>query len=386
MSTAPQPGLSSKVGIRPDLDRAGGSWPYRLSGGSLRAEDGPYIRRVLIAVCLVGFTYLLCSIGRVLLLVFGAILLAVLFNGLAAVIARRTPVPSRWSLLVGLATLAVLFCGFFALFGAQIGEQVRQVLDQLPTATDAIGERFGIPNATQRVEDAVAAGANTNVLSRVAGIGVTILGILGDFVLVIVAGIYLASAPKLYRGGAAKLLPPAQHENVYEAFDAVAVALRLWSGGQLVAMFLVGIAAGIAFYLIGLPLPLALGVIAGVTNFIPFLGPILGSIPALIFAATISSAALIWTVVAVVAIQQVEGNVITPLIQRQAVDLPPALALFAIVVFGVLFGFLGVLLAVPLAVALMVLIKKLWIRESLGEETTLPGEIKETAESAPDQH
>jgi len=377
MSPAAEPTDDGKVDGRTHLGVPGQLWSRQFYTGVLASNDGPYVRRVLITIGLIAFAYTLWLVGRVLLLAFGAILIAVLFNGLAAVIARRTPVPERWSLAVGILTTAVLFVGFFAVFGAQL--QVRQVIEQLPAATDAVGERFGTPNVTQRLEDAVATGANTNVVSRVAGIGVTILGILGDFVLVIVAGIYLASAPKLYRGGAAKLFPPAQHDSIYEAFDAVAVALRLWSGGQLVAMLLVGVAAATAFWLIGLPLPIALGLIAGLTNFIPFLGPILGSLPALIFASTISSAALIWTVVAVVAIQQVEGNVITPLIQRRAVDLPPALALFAIVVFGVLFGFLGVLLAVPLTVALMVLIKKVWVRETLGEETSLPGERDEVA-------
>jgi predicted PurR-regulated permease PerM len=383
MSPAAEPTEDRKVDGRPHPGLPRHLWSRQFYTGVLGSDDGPYIRRVLIAIGLIAFAYTLWSIGRVLLLAFGAILIAVLFNGLAALIARRTPVPERWSLAVGIVTTAVLFVGFFAVFGAQLGEQVRQVIDRLPAATDAIGERFGTPDVTQRLEDAVAAGANANVMSRVAGIGVTILGILGDFVLLIVAGIYLASAPRLYRGGAAKLFPPAQHDSIYEAFDAVAVALRLWSGGQLLAMLLVGLAAATAFWLVGLPLPIALGLIAGLTNFIPFLGPILGSLPALIFASTISSAALIWTVVAVVAIQQVEGNVITPMIQRRAVDLPPALALFAIVVFGVLFGFFGVLLAVPLAVALMVLVKKVWVRETLGEETSLPGERDELASDDP---
>ena len=110
------------------------------------------------------------------------------------------------------------------------------------------------------------------------------------------------------------------------------------------------------------------------TNFIPFIGPILGAIPALIFALAIDVETVLWTAGATVAIQQLEGNIMTPLIQRQAVLMPPALALFAIVIFGLLFGLLGVFLAVPLAVALLVLVKKLWVRETLGEHTVVPGE------------
>jgi predicted PurR-regulated permease PerM len=191
---------------------------------------------------------------------------------------------------------------------------------------------------------------------------------------VVVAAIYLASSPDVYRRGATKLFPISQHQKITEALDATSVALRYWAGGQLVTMAVIGTLAGLAYWLIGLPSPLALALVAAITNFIPFIGPLLGAIPALIFALTMDVSTVIWTLVAITAIQQLEGNVVTPLIQRRAVSLPPALGLFAIVVFGLLFGFLGIFLAVPLTVALMVLVKKLWIRETLGEETTLPGE------------
>ena len=119
-----------------------------------------------------------------------------------------------------------------------------------------------------------------------------------------------------------------------EALDATAVAVRLWFGGQLISMIAVGTIAGLAFWMIGLPSPLALGIIAGITNFIPFIGPILGSAPALIFASSISGEAVLWTAAAVLAIQQLEGNIILPVVQRHAVSMPPALALLAILAFG----------------------------------------------------
>jgi predicted PurR-regulated permease PerM len=139
-------------------------------------------------------------------------------------------------------------------------------------------------------------------------------------------------------------------------------------------MTLVGVASALAYWWIGLPSPLALGIIAGATNFVPYLGPILGAIPAMIFALATDLTTAMWTLGAVVAIQQLEGNVITPYIQQRAVSLPPAVVLFAIVVFGLVFGLPGVFMAVPLTVTLMVLVKKIWVRQMLGEETTVPGE------------
>ena len=349
------------------------SWSRHFRRDAL-GRDWDFIRRVLIAIALVGLAYFFWSIGRVLLLVFAAVLLGVLFRALADLIARYTLVSHAWALFLAVLLTFVLIVGFLLLFGAQVGGQAQQMARQLPQATEAIGERFGVPNAMNRVEEAVQANASGNVLSRVAGLGFTVLGVIGDIVLVIVAGIYLAANPTVYRHGMAKLFPPAQHDRLLDAFDATATALRLWSGGQLIAMLLVGAAAGLAFWLIGLPSPLMLGIIAGLTNFIPFLGPILGSVPALIFAATLGASEVLLTIGAVVLIQQLEGNLITPMIQKRAVSMPPALALFAIVVFGLLFGLLGIFLAVPLAVAIMVLVKKLWVRDALGEQTSLPGE------------
>jgi predicted PurR-regulated permease PerM len=139
-------------------------------------------------------------------------------------------------------------------------------------------------------------------------------------------------------------------------------------------MALVAVVSGLAYWWIGLPSPLGLAVIAGVTNFVPFVGPLFGAVPALVFAFTMDLETVLWTGGAVLAIQQVEGNLITPLIQQRAVSMPPALVLFAIMAFGIVFGLPGVFLAVPLTVAAVVLVKKLWVRQTLGEETSVPGE------------
>ena len=343
-------------------------------------SDARYVRRLLITLAIVGLAYFLWLISGILLLFFAAVLLAVLLSFFAALIARYTPVPRTWSLTVAVLTVATSTVGFLALFGAQVAGQLTEVVQMLPQAVDAAGSRIGIEDATARLEQAIAAGAGSGFLSRMTSLGYTVLSALADLALVLVASVYLAADPGLYRRGTAKLLPPSQHARLFDALDVTGNALRLWFAGQLVTMVLVGSVSGLAYWWIGLPSPLALGLIAGVTNFIPFLGPFLGAVPALIFALATDMRAVLWTAGAVFLIQQLEGNVITPLVQRRAVSMPPVLVLFAIVVFGFVFGFLGVLLAVPLAVALLVLVKKLWVRQTLGEETSVPGEENAGAE------
>ena len=122
------------------------------------------------------------------------------------------------------------------------------------------------------------------------------------------------------------------------------------------------------------PAALALALLAGLAQFVPLIGPIVAAIPALLIALAEGWQIALWTLLLYVAIQQVESNLITPLVQRQAVALPPAITLFAVVAFGVLFGPLGILFATPLAVVAFVAVKELWVRDTLGEPTEVPGE------------
>ncbi|WP_162815664.1 AI-2E family transporter [Microvirga aerophila] len=341
-------------------------------------QDWEHGRRVVITLAVIGLAYFLWLISDILLLIFAAILLAVLLSFLADLMTRYTPVPQRWSLTVTVVLAAVLVVGFLGMFGAQIGGQITQVVEKLPQAINAAGARLDISNASAQLEEAIASSSGS-LLSRLAGLGSTVIGALANLALVVVAAIYLAADPTLYRRGAIQLLPRSQHDRILDAMNVSGNALRLWFAGQLVAMTLVGVVSGLAYWWIGLPSPLALGLIAGATNFVPYLGPILGAIPAMVFALATDLNTALWTLGAVVAIQQLEGNVITPFIQQRAVSLPPAVVLFAIVVFGLVFGLPGVFLAVPLTVTLMVLVKKLWVRQMLGEETAVPGEEDDTS-------
>jgi predicted PurR-regulated permease PerM len=374
--------MAEPTGNRSVLQSGHVSWQDRLGRPSLK-RDWDYLRRLLLTLVVLGLAYFLWRISGILLLLFAAVLLAVLFRAFADLIARHTPIPERWALTSAIITVTVLVVAFLVLFGSQIGGQISQVFDKLPDAIDAVGSRIGINNAREELENAISSNSGPSVLSRAAGFGYTVLGALADLALVIIASIYLAADPRLYRRGVAKLLPPSQHARIFDAMDVTGNALRFWFAGQLVTMLLIGVASGLAYWWIGLPSPLALAIIAAVTNFVPFLGPILGAVPALVFAFTMDLQTVLWTLGVVLAIQQIEGNVITPFIQKRAVAMPPVVVLFAIGVFGLLFGLPGIFLAVPLAVTITVLVKKLWVRQTLGEDTTVPGEEAPSDDTVP---
>jgi len=131
----------------------------------------------------------------------------------------------------------------------------------------------------------------------------------------------------------------------------------------------------------GLPSPaarareaFALGLIAGLLDFVPLIGPIVAAVPTLLLALSISPTTALWTGGLYLVVQQIEGNILSPLVQQRAVDLPPALLLFALLGFGSLFGAPGVILAAPLTVVVYVMVKRLYVREALGTPTNVPGE------------
>lgn len=139
-------------------------------------------------------------------------------------------------------------------------------------------------------------------------------------------------------------------------------------------MVAVGALTALGLWLIGLPAPLALGLLAGLLEFVPYVGPILAALPGVLIAASLGPETMLYALLVYVVVQQVESNAIVPLVARQVLSLPPALAIFSVVALGLVFGPLGLVFAAPLTVLLVVAIGKLYVRETLGQPVKVPGE------------
>lgn len=337
-------------------------------------SDWIFFRRLLIAAAVAACGYIAWIVAPLFILFFASVLIAVLLTGLAGEVSRLTRLPEGWALAATCLMVAVLVAGILAVFGAQLVGQITQVFNRLPEAVDTAGEWFGIHGAAAQLQEAVWSNTGSQLFSHVARLGYTAVGTVTDIVLVVITAIYLAADPNLYKSGVVKLFPPEHHAGVSDALSVTASALRLWFLGQFAAMVIVGVLYAGAFWIIGLPSAIGLGIIAGLSNFVPVLGPIVGALPALLIAFNGGLSAVLWTLGAIVVVQQLEGNFISPVLQRRAAEIPPALMLLGISLFGALAGILGMIFAVPLTVVIMVLVKKLWVREALGEDTVIPGE------------
>jgi predicted PurR-regulated permease PerM len=342
------------------------------------ALDRAFVRRTAFVFAVGAALFLAWRLASVLLLLFGAVVVAAVFRSLAAPIQHRTGLSEKLSLtLAVLIVLAVLVaCGW--LFGAVLASQLQDLAGRLPTSMaelQALARTlpFGDQIAA-RLEDASDLSAQFGGLAgKIGGYAVSVAGALTNLVLVLFAAIFIAVAPDRTRDGLALMFPPGPREAVVEALNASGSALRLWVLGMFVDMLAVGLMTGLGAWLIGLPSPFALGAIAALANIVPFVGPAASIVPGLLVAIPQGGDLWIWTLAMYIAVQQIEGNLIYPFIQRRAVNLPPVLTLAGVLVFGVLFGPLGVVLAAPLLVVSFTLVKVLYLRNTLGEAVKLPG-------------
>ena len=192
-------------------------------------------------------------------------------------------------------------------------------------------------------------------LTVVAGVG-----------LIIVLAIYIGAEAHLYRRGVLSLFPPRSRPRAGEVMAATADTLRAWLGTQFIAMVVIGVASYIAFKFIGVQVAFALALIAGLLEFIPTLGPIMSGAIAVAMAFLDSPQKALFVLIAAVVIQQLENNLLIPMLMKGGMDLPPALTIVAQALMAVLFGFAGMLVAVPLLAAVIVPVRMLYVEDTLG--------------------
>lgn len=328
------------------------------------------LKLALLVVAVAIVPVLIWYLFGVILMVFGAVILAMLLRLGAQPLIRwlRLPVPLALVISGLLILLVIGSVGY--LFGTHISDEFRDVVQRATSASANIksslqGSEFG-----------------NFLLKRVSSVDLSVTSLASDFlrvstsflealIIMVISGIYLAAQPQLYRRGLIWLFPPSRHARVAEIIDGIGEGLRLWLLGQLIQMVLIGALVTVAVWIIGVPSPLALGLIAGVGEFIPYLGPILAAIPAVLVALTKSPETALWALLAYLIIHQIEGQIIAPLVQRRMVSIPPAVMLLGIAALTYLFGTVAIVFAAPIAVVIFTAINLIYVRDTLGEKTEL---------------
>ncbi|MCP1313746.1 MULTISPECIES: AI-2E family transporter [unclassified Halomonas] len=327
-----------------------------------------FTEKAMIVLALGILALVLWKLVGLVLLIFGAVVGACILQT-CMVPLLKWGLPRWLALLIVIVVLTLLLAAISVAFGSQVASELESLSSLLPDAWQQLQERLeGSPLAPLMENAGERAGSMfENGLGQVGMVVVSMGGSLVNFFALIVGMVYFAAQPGVYRRGLLLLAPIKSRDRLGEALDKSGKALRFWLGGQLVAMAVTGILVGVSMWLIGVPAPLGLGLIAGLLDFVPLVGPLIAAIPALLLAYTVSPETALFALIAYVIIQQIEGNVLQPLVQQRAVNLPPAMLLFSLFAASTLFGMAGVLLAAPLTVIGFVLVNALYVQREEDE-------------------
>ncbi|WP_420106888.1 AI-2E family transporter [Herbaspirillum huttiense] len=308
-----------------------------------------------------------------LLLVFACILFAVLLYELSAVLHRRLGWNRKLCLvIVVLALVAIVGLGGWAM-APQISEQSAQLAKEIPASIERLQQEVQRHPLLRRIAAELPDPKQmTQSLSKMvpdAGLFFGgVLGAIGNVAIIIFVGIYFALSPDMYKKGAIKLVPKPKRERAAQVLDTIGNNLARWLVGKTISMLIVGIATSVGLTLLGVPLGLILGIIAGLLDFIPYVGPIIAGVPAVLIALSMGPDMALYVVLLFLAVQTLEGYVLQPLVEARAVEIPPALTIVMQLIFGMLLGFAGVALATPLTAVLMVLVNMLYVEDILGDK------------------
>lgn len=333
-------------------------------GGS---RPGPSALAILVGLAIAGA--LVWRLSDVLLLALGSVLVAVLLHAIAAPMQTKLGWRRPVALTAAVAATLAFCAAALWLFGQQILLQAETLAELTPRAWEALQRQLATNAAgTWVLEDlrrfGHAQGAVVSLGSRlISGSASAAVATL----IVSFAGLYLAFHPRTYLGGVLRLVPISVRPRAEAVLLACGDALNRWLTAQLVSMMFIAVTVGLGLWLAGVPSPLALGVLAGLGQLVPVIGPMVSSAPGLIIAGAAGPQTFLWSCLIYFGAMQVEANLVTPLLLRQMVEAPMAVTLFAVLAMGVLFGTLGVLFATPLVVIAYVIVRMVWIEDILGD-------------------
>lgn len=301
---------------------------------------------------------------QVFLFILAGAILAVYFHGFAGMLARWTKLSARWSLASSIAISVIFLVGLFYLVGARITNEAVQFSKEIPKLID---DAKAYIESNQSIKSAYDQLASSQMLQKASPIVGSFfnstLGLFGDLYVVLFIGVFFTASPQLYKNGLVKFLPAGARKEGTHIIEVTAENLRAWLKGMLFSMLVVFVLTSVGLVILGIDLWLILAIIAGLLSFIPNFGPIIAIIPAALVALSQSPATALWVILLYCLVQVVESNFITPLVQQELINTPPALIIISQIFIGIWLGGWGIILATPILVIIMVLVDELYIKK-----------------------
>jgi predicted PurR-regulated permease PerM len=331
-------------------------------------EDWPYLRRLGWTILSAAAIVVIWRASNILLLAFGSVLGAVVFRSTARLIQRLGVRNHKAALALGTLIVLALIGVIAYLLVVQFGSEISGMIANLPGTVASVERGLETTTAGRAVVEATHTAVGGPAIAR--RLGELMLGggaILVNLVIVIVGAMFIAANPRPYARAVVLLTPPAGRVAMEHALGEMSAALRLWLKAKLIAMVAMTAVISGALWLAGLKSWAALGLLGGLSEFVPYVGPTVAMVPAIGLAAA-DGGDLLWrTIVAYVFVRLIEAYALTPGLTRSVVQIPPALTLFVILGVGAVFGIYGVFFAGALLVVAFVGVRELYLRDTLGE-------------------
>jgi predicted PurR-regulated permease PerM len=355
-------------------------------------------RAVLLAAGLLLFGLLFRQLVTLLLALLFTVIIAIPLAAAATGLERRG-VPRPLGALMALAGAIGVLALVIALLITPFIDQTNEFVDDVPGIVNDLEGYYADltgQKATEvgdRVEEFFENWTDDpgRFIGPITSIGVNVAGILAALILILITSYYMAVRPGPLVDGLVSLAPPSRREHVRHVVDRLRDAWIGWMQGVAVDMLVTGVLVFIALTLIGLDFAIFFAVLSALLVVIPYFGSIAGAIPPVLLALTDSPGKALLVLVAYVIVQQIEGNVIVPLVMSRTVRLHPAVIAVGVVVVGQLFGVAGLFVAVPILSLLVISVEEFWVkpieeaeRERRRGELELPPPAEEELAEAED--
>ena len=348
-------------------------------------EINPLYRAVLLAAGLLALGLLFRELLTLLVAILITVIIAIPI-ALAADKLEKRGVPRFMGALAALIAGIAVIAGLVAIVIPPFVDQTQEFVDSVPGTLEdlegQVAEAFGISPAEvgDNVQEFLQRYTEDpgSLIGPLAQIGLSLVGILAALIFMLLTAFYIALNPQPLVNGLLSLFPPARREAANNLTLRLRTAWVGWLQGVLIDMLVTGVLLYLGLTLIGLEFAIFFAVFSAFLVVIPYFGAVIGAVPVFLFALADSPTTAVLALVVYIVVQQIEGNVIIPLVMAQRVKLHPALIAIGVVLVGQLFGFIGLFVAVPILSAVVILVDELWVKpiqEDRGVETATEREV-----------
>ena len=317
-------------------------------------------------ICLfISLVLILRVAFNILLMALAGALIAVYFHGLAGIIERRLKLAKKLGILISIFATLIFLCLLMWFIGSKIQVQVTELSNTLPKTVSSAKERISHTPVGQKFLNYTAGDNTQKIFDTATTFFRTSFGVAGDLYIIIFFGIYFTADPSSYRKGVLYLIPVNKKDVAKTILNRISISLKGWLKSILVSMALISVFVAVGLSIVGLPATIVLGLITGLLEIVPNFGPIIAMIPGVLLAIMISTKTAIVVAIVYITCQTIVESIITPLVQKRIIHLPPALTLISQLIMGTLSGVIGIILAVPILSVLVILIDELYVKKTV---------------------